>query len=180
MTGMCNASVHAKRRNCGSSTVSSTSAHEYCRTCTTNVDHLVNELHLENLHDFLNRGTKRICMCATTEMSTTLTHELCTTLHNYGHVKNRSKSSTWRISTVICTVCTVGTRLCSITRMSNHCRRTESGAPSKQSTAGTCRCMTTGTEEDLQEDAARPAPTPTPVPTTTATTRPPPLSPAAS
>ena len=40
------------------------------------------------------RGTKRICICAGTEMSTTSTRKLCTTLHNNGHVKNRSKSGT--------------------------------------------------------------------------------------
>ena len=31
-------------------------------------------------------------------------------LHNNGHVKNRSKNSTWRVSAVSCTVCTVSTR----------------------------------------------------------------------
>ena len=46
---MCNASVQAKRRNCGRSAVSSTSALENCRTCTTHDDHLVNVQQLENL-----------------------------------------------------------------------------------------------------------------------------------
>ena len=51
------------------------------------------------------------------------TRGLCTwRLHNNGQVNNRSKSSAWKISTVIFTVCTVGTRHCIITGMSNHCR----------------------------------------------------------
>ena len=37
-------------------------------------------------------------------------------LHNNGRVNNRSESHTWKISTVICTVCTVGTRHCSMDR----------------------------------------------------------------
>ena len=49
-----------------------------------------------------------------------------------------------------------------ITGMSNHCRWTESGAPSNQSTAGTCRCMIRGTEEELQEVAAAPLRSPPP------------------
>ena len=80
-------------------------------------------------------------------------------LHNNGYVNNLSKSITWRISTVICTVCTVGTRLC--------CTHNRNVQPmsmnwiwgtSNQRTAGTCRCMTAGTKEELLEDAAHPAP----------------------
>ena len=54
--------------------------HEYtenCTTCKPNIDHLINVLQLKNLYVFLKRGTIGICICATTEMSTTLKHELC-------------------------------------------------------------------------------------------------------
>ena len=52
--------------NCGSSAVSSTSALENCRTCSKEVDHLINELQQENLY---GKRTKGICSCATTGMS---------------------------------------------------------------------------------------------------------------
>ena len=63
------------------------------RPANPNIDHLVNVLQLKNLYVFLNRGTIGICICATTEMSTTSTRELRTTLHNNGHVKNWSKAA---------------------------------------------------------------------------------------
>ena len=81
------------------------------RPANPNIDHLVNVLQRKNLYVFLKRRTIGICICATTEMSTTSTRELCTTLHN-GHVKNWSKSGTRGISTIGCTVCTVSARLC--------------------------------------------------------------------
>ena len=73
---------------------------ENCTTCQPNIDHLVNVLQRKNLYVFLKRGTIGICLCATTGMSTACKPELCTTLHNNGHVNNRSKNGTWRISTV--------------------------------------------------------------------------------
>ena len=53
--------------NCGISTVSHDCART-CWTCTTDVDHLINVLQLENLY---GNQTKGICICATTGMSTT-------------------------------------------------------------------------------------------------------------
>ena len=41
-----------------------------CWTCTTNINHLVSVLQLENLDGLLNR-TMGICLCAMTGMSTT-------------------------------------------------------------------------------------------------------------
>ena len=79
----------------------------------------------------------------------------CTTT---GMSKNRSKSCTRKNSTVICTVCTVGTRLCTHNRNVQPLSMNWIWGTSNQRTAGTCRCMTAGTEEELLEDAARPAP----------------------
>ena len=43
-----------------------------CRTCTVNVDHLVNELQLWSLHGLLNSKTMGIDLCTTTRKSTTI------------------------------------------------------------------------------------------------------------
>ena len=45
---------------------------KHCTICKPNINHLVNVLQLKNLYVFLERGTIGICICATTEMSTTL------------------------------------------------------------------------------------------------------------
>ena len=50
----------------------STCALQNCWTCTNEVDHLINVLQLENLY---GKRTKGICICATTEVSTTLSKE---------------------------------------------------------------------------------------------------------
>ena len=47
------------------------------------------------------------------------TQAIYLSMHHNGHVKNQSKNSTRRISTVICTVCTVGTRHWSTTAREN-------------------------------------------------------------
>ena len=60
-----------KKRNCGSSAVSSTTALENW-TCTANVDHRINVLQLENL---CGKRTRGICNCATKGMSTNLSKE---------------------------------------------------------------------------------------------------------
>ena len=57
---------------------------ENCTICKPNIEHLVNVLERDH----------RNLLCDTTEMSTTCKQELCTTLHNNGLVRNRSKSIT--------------------------------------------------------------------------------------
>ena len=77
-TGMQQPVQNSTRCNCGSSAVSSTSAVENCRTCTTNVDHLINVLQKES---HCGNRTKGICICATTGMTTTVSKHEYDELH---------------------------------------------------------------------------------------------------
>ena len=76
------------------------SALENYRTCTTNVDHLINVLQMENHY---GKRTKGICICATTGMTTTLSKHGCDELHcGNSTVSHRQQRR-------ICWTCTTGT-----------------------------------------------------------------------
>ena len=90
--------------------------------CTTDIEHLVNELQLENLNGFL------------TEMSTTLTRRLRTwrcTITGMSRTGPRAAPEESRRRTAQFALWVLVSA--HITGISNHCRWTEPGAPSSQS-----------------------------------------------
>ena len=80
------------------------------------IEHLINELQLENHYGFLNSPDHEDRLRVTTGMSTTLTSEDCAPgVAQQRACQTRSNNGTWRVSAVSCTICTVNTRCWSIT-----------------------------------------------------------------
>ena len=138
-------------------------------TCTTNIDHLVNELQLENLYGFQDQGKLHL----------------------------RHDRDVDDLDTTHCAPGVAQKRACQNPVQTEESRRSfaqfalwvhvSAAQQERPTTVGELHLGTFKSKHcwnlslhGLQEDAARPAPPPTPVPTTTATIRPPPLLPAAS